>query len=276
MEGIFSIVKIDLAEYHKLLEHYNLPHKHNYEELLIGEFGQLEHFIDYNSKVIEAPFVTFIAKGKVHRIRPIIKDGNCQFWGIRFSTDFISSSIFQLYANYHDKANISLNADGCFDRLNSLCQMIYDEYRQNTPDFAVIRQLLLALFSIIESERKKQNLNKDESKKIQSKTFQNFLKLLDLHFKEVRDVNFYAEKLNMSTRNLNLICQEILHQSLSEIIESRRLTEAKNLLITTDMNMAEIAYLLGFNEKTYFTHAFKKKSGFTPSEYRKEMSIIIS
>jgi AraC-like DNA-binding protein len=93
---------------------------------------------------------------------------------------------------------------------------------------------------------------------------------------EAKDVNFYAEKLFMSTRNLNLICQDILHQSVSEIIETRKLTEAKNLLITTDKTIAEIGYELGFNEKTYFTHAFKKKSGFTPSEYRKEMAKIIS
>ena len=47
----------------------------------------------------------------------------------------------------------------------------------------------------------------------------------------------------------------VLHQSVSEIIETRKLVEAKNLLVTTDKTIAEIGFDLGFNEKTYFTHA---------------------
>ncbi|WP_286971351.1 helix-turn-helix domain-containing protein, partial [Flavobacterium sp. UBA4854] len=103
-----------------------------------------------------------------------------------------------------------------------------------------------------------------------------FLRLLEQHYKESKDVNFYAEKLFMTSRNLNIICQNILQQSVSEIIETRKLTEAKNLLMTTDKNIAEIGYELGFNEKTYFTHAFKRKAGMTPTEFREEMKKLLS
>jgi AraC-like DNA-binding protein len=62
-----------------------------------------------------------------------------------------------------------------------------------------------------------------------------------------------------------------MHQSVSEIIETRKLLEAKNLLISTDKTIAEIGFELGFNEKTYFTRVFKKKAGMTPSDFRKEI-----
>lgn len=276
MTEIFKIFKVDAAEAERISEIPNEPHNHDFEELLIGKKGQLEHFIDSKSQVIDAPFVSFIAQGKVHRVRPMSKNGQCDLWAIRFKSEFIAETVFQLYSSYHDKANISLQSDQCFNRLDVLCSMMYDEYLQPAPDLSIIRQLLSSLFTIIESERKKLNLNNDESKKIQSHTFKNFLKLLEEHYKESKDVNFYAEKLFMTTRNLNIICQEILNRSVSEIIETRKLTEAKNLLITTDKTIAEIGYELGFNEKTYFTHAFKKKSGFTPTEYRKEMARLIS
>jgi AraC-like DNA-binding protein len=99
---------------------------------------------------------------------------------------------------------------------------------------------------------------------------------LEEHYKEPKDVNFYADKLFMSSRNLNLICQNILQQSVSEIIEIRKLTQAKNLLMSTDKNVAEIGYELGFNEKTYFTHAFKRKAGLTPTEFREEIQKLLS
>lgn len=276
MTEIFKMFKLDAAESDRINNTDNEPHHHDFEELLIGKYGQLEHFIDFKSQLIDAPFVSFIAQGKVHRVKPIIKDGKCDIWAIRFKREFIAETVFQLYASYHEKANICLKTDTCFERLDSICTIIHEEYLQPNPDLSIIRQLLSSLFTIIESDRKKLNLNYDESKKIQSLTFKNFLNLLEDNYKEVKDVNFYAEKLFMSARNLNIICQDILHQSVSEIIEIRKLTEAKNLLITTDKTIAEIGYEIGFNEKTYFTHAFKKKTGFTPSEYRKEMGKIIS
>ena len=75
----------------------------------------------------------------------------------------------------------------------------------------------------------------------------------------------------MTSRNLNLICHAILEQSVSEIIETRKLTEAKNLLITTDQTISEIAYQLGYKEGSYFSKVFKKKSGQSPGEFREEM-----
>jgi AraC-like DNA-binding protein len=80
----------------------------------------------------------------------------------------------------------------------------------------------------------------------------------------------------MSARNLNLICHNILHKSVSEIIETRKLIEAKNLLISTNKTISEIGFELGYNEKAYFTTVFKKKSGQTPSEFREEITKLIS
>jgi AraC-like DNA-binding protein len=80
----------------------------------------------------------------------------------------------------------------------------------------------------------------------------------------------------MSPRNLNLICNQILQKSVSEIIETRKLIEAKNLLTTTDKTVAEIGFDLGYSEKAYFTAVFKKKSGQTPTEFREEMRRLTS
>lgn len=276
MTEIFNMFRVTAAESEKIMHSVNEPHAHDFEELIIGGEGQLEHFIDFKSRIIDAPFISFVTRGKIHRVKPLIKEGQSDMWVLRFKSEFIAETIFSLYASFHEKANINMQSKDCFERLDILCKMIYEEYIQDSADLAVIRQLLSALFTIIESERRKLNLNDDESKKIQGTTFKNFLRLLEKHYKESKDVNFYADKLFMTARNLNLICQNVLQQSVSEIIETRKLTEAKNLLMTTDKNIAEIGYELGFNEKTYFTHAFKRKAGLTPTEFREEMQKLLS
>jgi AraC-like DNA-binding protein len=47
-----------------------------------------------------------------------------------------------------------------------------------------------------------------------------------------------------------------------------RLHRAKALLESTDLNIAEIAYELGFTDPNYFSRAFKKAFGDRPSKVR--------
>ncbi|UZJ63668.1 helix-turn-helix transcriptional regulator [Sphingobacterium sp. KU25419] len=78
----------------------------------------------------------------------------------------------------------------------------------------------------------------------------------------------------MSARGLNLICHQILQQSVSEIIETRKLIEAKNLLMNTDKTISEIGFELGYTDKAYFANVFKRKSSQTPSEFRAGMKAL--
>lgn len=251
-------------------------HAHDFEELIVGISGILDHFVDYKTNIIEAPLVSFIAKGKPHRVVTKLQNGNFDMWVLRFKSEFIAETIFQLYNSFHDNANQVLQTGACFDRLNQICKIIDQEMKHPTPDLSIVRHLLSALFIMIESERKKLTENENSGNSIQNETFINFLKILEDNFRRPLGVEFYAEKLFMSSRNLNLICQKIMNQSVSEIIETRKLTEAKNLLASTNKSISEIGFELGYNEKSYFSNVFKKKSGQTPTEFRDEMKNLIT
>lgn len=254
----------------------NEPHAHDYEELIIGMEGQLDHFIDFKSTLYDAPLVSFVTKGKVHFAKPVVKDDKCLMWVIRFKSEFIPESTFQLYSFYHNNASFSLGQGLCFKRLDSLCVMMADEVKQDIPDYGIVRQLLSTLFTIIKSEWQKQHTEELQIQSSKSLVFKNFLAILEENYKKNVGVDFYAEKLFMSSRNLNLISHQIMQKSLSEIIETRKLLEAKNLLTSTDKTISEIGYELGFNEKAYFTNIFKKKTGQTPTDFRNEIKKMIS
>lgn len=276
MDQLFKIFKVDEKEALKISESPDEPHKHDFEELIICIEGKLEHFIDFNTTILEGPLVSFVTKGKVHRVIPRLNNGKCEMWVIRFKSEFIPETTFQLYSFYHDRATIKLQGGDCFNRLVTLCELINTEMHQNETDLGVIRHLLNALFTMIESERIIRDPEKNELNKNQSTTFKNFLKILEENYKRPEGVEFYAEKLFMSARNLNIICQNILNQTVSEIIETRKLIEAKNLLTYSDKTISEIGFEIGFNEKSYFTNVFKKRTGETPSEFRERMKKLLS
>lgn len=276
MNQLFKIFKVDVAEANKINASPDEPHEHDFEELIIGVEGELDHFIDFKATTLSAPLVSFVTKGKIHRVLPKVKDGNCNMWVLRFKTEFIPETAFQLYSLYHDNANFKIQAGSCFDRLVSLCDMIYSEMQQEPPDLGVVRHLLSALFTMIESEKRKTEPAETGLSKTRNTTFKNFLKILEENYQRPAGVDFYAEKLFMSARNLNSICQQIMQLSVSELIEARKLIEAKNQLINTDKSISEIGFELGYSEKAYFTTVFKKRSGQTPSEFRSEMRKLIS
>ena len=275
MNRLFNIFRIDVVRAKEIASAPDQPHIHDYEELIVGMKGKLEHFVDFKSDIVEAPLVSFISKGKAHRIVTRLQDGTFDMWVIRFRSEFISETIFQLYNSFHNNANQVFQAGATFNRLSTICEIIDQEMKHTGPDLSIVRPLLSTLFIMIESERKKYAENENSGIFIQNETFINFLNILEDNFRRPLNVEFYAGKLFMSARNLNLICQKIMNQSVSEIIETRKLTEAKNLLASTNKSISEIGFELGYNEKSYFSNVFKKKSGQTPSEFREEMQNLI-
>ena len=53
-------------------------------------------------------------------------------------------------------------------------------------------------------------------------------------------------------------------------IRDRRMNKAKELLRTTQMRSSDIAYAVGYNDPHYFSYLFKKHTGMTPRDFRKE------
>lgn len=276
MNTLFHLFKVGPGEARQISASPDEPHQHVYEELIIGVQGRLEHFIDFKTTTLDAPLVSFVTKGKVHRAIPRVLKGQCDMWVLRFKSEIIPDTTFQLYAFYHNHATLKMQGGPCFDRLITLCEIMHAEMQQQNPDLAVVKHLLSALFIMVESERNKMTPQSSGWVNNQNTTLFSFLKILEENYQRPLGVDFYAEKLFMSSRNLNLICKNILHQTVTEIIETRKLIEAKNQLTYTDKQISEIGFDLGYNEKGYFAHVFKKRTGQTPTEFRVEMQRLIS
>ena len=155
MNQLFNIFRIDTAKANDIASMPDEPHIHDFEELIVGVIGELEHFIDFKSYTIKAPLISFIAKGKAHRIVTKLQNGNFDMWVLRFKSEFIAETTFQLYSSFHNNANQVLQTGACFNRLSTICEIIDQEMKQPLPDLSIVRHLLSALFIMIESERKK-------------------------------------------------------------------------------------------------------------------------
>ncbi|TDW46424.1 AraC-like DNA-binding protein [Flavobacterium sp. 270] len=92
--------------------------------------------------------------------------------------------------------------------------------------------------------------------------------LLEEHFKTQKLPSFYAEKLNITLKHLNRICNEILQKTATEVIMGRVILEIKRMLIDKQLAVNEVAYAVGYEDYSYFSRVFKKQTGLSPTEFR--------
>lgn len=108
------------------------------------------------------------------------------------------------------------------------------------------------------------------------RTVELFLLLLDRQFPtrypetrlEMKSPTDYAQRLSIHVNHLNRVVKQVTGKTTTEIIASRVLQEANRLLMENKLNIAEVAYALGFEEQASFTAFFKRKTGKSPKEIR--------
>ena len=89
---------------------------------------------------------------------------------------------------------------------------------------------------------------------------------------ELFGVDQLADKVNMSVSQLNRKLNALINQPAGQLIRSLRLQRAADLLKKNAGSVAEICYKVGFNDQAYFSRAFKKQFGSSPSDFKKTSS----
>lgn len=86
-----------------------------------------------------------------------------------------------------------------------------------------------------------------------------------------KTIEEYASDLKITSGHLSRICNGVAFKSPKEIIMDYYLTQAQLLFSDGEKSIAEISYELGFDDPSYFSRVFKRKTGLTPNEFRKKI-----
>lgn len=78
-----------------------------------------------------------------------------------------------------------------------------------------------------------------------------------------------AKNLYITKEHLSRLFKKEMGVTISEYIIKTKIEQAKNLLRHTDYNILDIAVLLNFANSSHFSNSFKKITGLSPSDYRK-------
>ncbi|GAA4454158.1 helix-turn-helix domain-containing protein [Nibrella saemangeumensis] len=105
---------------------------------------------------------------------------------------------------------------------------------------------------------------------IHDKTITAFRNRVCTHFASISTVDQLAAALHTSPKDLTEKTQGAIGMTAKQYLLELKLTEAKRLLVFTPLTAAEICYETGFEDPSYFSRFFRKKTGLTPTAYRQK------
>jgi YesN/AraC family two-component response regulator len=85
------------------------------------------------------------------------------------------------------------------------------------------------------------------------------------------NIDFICTKIGMSRTKLYQKIKSITGESIGDFIRTIRLNKAIEIMTNQDVPLTEVMYNVGIQTQSYFTKAFKKKYGKTPSQFLKEL-----
>lgn len=95
--------------------------------------------------------------------------------------------------------------------------------------------------------------------------------LVEQHFKTKHTVAEYADMLHKSPKTISNLFSRLGAKTPLQLIQERKMLEARRLLRYTDLPIKEIAYELGYEDLQTFSRFFKAQEGISPSEFREEI-----
>jgi len=93
--------------------------------------------------------------------------------------------------------------------------------------------------------------------------------LIEHYFREIREPEFYSNKLNISLKRLNRLTGYYEQKTVYQLVQDRLHREAELLLRHTTLTAKEIAMELGVCDAAHFSKCFKAVTGLTPGAFRR-------
>lgn len=151
----------------------------------------------------------------------------------------------------------------------SLLKVYFDQSECTCISQLVLCQLKAFFIGFHEYLQRNPQYRPDEVKSYRVRElFNRFMMLLERDYKISRDVNYYAEKMNISSKYLTNIVSQVTGHTPKTIIDQYVILQLKMHLKRTTQSIKEMAWEFHFADVSFFCRYFKKHTGLTPQQIR--------
>ena len=151
----------------------------------------------------------------------------------------------------------------------SLLKVYFDQSECTCISQLVLCQLKAFFIGFHEYLQRNPQYRPDEVKSYRVRElFNRFMMLLERDYKISRDVNYYAAQMNISSKYLTNIVNQVTGHTPKTIIDQYVILQLKMHLKRTTQSIKEMAWEFHFADVSFFCRYFKKHTGLTPQQIR--------
>ncbi|MBQ2967515.1 MAG: helix-turn-helix domain-containing protein [Clostridia bacterium] len=253
-------------------------HKHDFFELAYVLSGKAQHILNGEERTIaEGEYLIMDYDACHHYIVDETKNFeilNCLFFGefidlaLKNKRDF--SDVVNSYMLKYNFTATNLNPANRFFKdesgeVLSLLQAMLKEQNQKAPGYLEI--LRVKLIEIIILTMRKDNAILPDT---EDSLCLEIMKYTEKNLRDKTHLSALSKKLCYSTAYLSKRFKKETGISFSAYVQKIRIEQALRLLTETNKKVTEIASECGYADTKFFNAVFKKHTGFTPREYRKQ------
>ncbi|WP_143436500.1 helix-turn-helix domain-containing protein [Hymenobacter crusticola] len=245
------------------------PHRDAHYLLVVLTQGELQLNVDFEPVVLRGAVLALIGPGQVHQL---LHAEHPQGWGISFEPGLLESA-FQLVLEQGLSRPYRLDEHTPFYvRAVALLTLLADCQAGAADTYSGRTQqtLLMALLSLVAGQLAPEPAAVPDREGRGPQIERAFQQLLRQHYAQWKQPAQYAAALHLSVAHLNDTVKRQTGQSVSAHVQQRTILEAKRLLGFTPRSVKEIGYALGYDEPVYFGKLFKKVTGITPQQFRRQ------
>ena len=203
-----------------------------------------------------------------------IADGYALIFEEEFLLSFFNDPNFinniSFFKKYCNNSRLELSTS-VFEQINFLMQQIKDEIdKYAVKNKHILRALLYQVLMTLDRAFIGQYAIAPQS---DSRNYvDRFLTFVHADFQINHEVQYYAEKLYLTPNYLNELVKKVTGMPAKQIIQTKLINESKKYLLYSDLTIAEISERLSFETPSYFIRFFRKRTGCTPLQYRKDQN----
>ena len=238
-----------------------------------GEVSFSSHMNDYSLRANQF----FISSASIFQFHSL---ADSEFYLLAFSSEFLSGmnvdirSIARIVSQLRVNTHIATLNDKSMEGISLFFDALLAEHalKDRTEYMELsLRHLFCAMIyricdAVLDNSADMPTIGVKERS---SEYFEKLMNLLSEHYKEQRNVEFYAEKMHISSKHLSRVIRNFTGKSVHQWIDEFVALEIKNLLKYSNMSIQQISYALNFPNPSFMGQYFKRITGMTPGEYKK-------
>ncbi|WP_141499812.1 AraC family transcriptional regulator [Paenibacillus luteus] len=257
------------------LYHGFRPHRHDFLEFSYVVDGRgSESINDARHQMLPGTF-TFVLPYQVHEI--FTEPGSTLvLYNCMFSMDLLmepgqEGGLMDLIEQNAMPPFVQLSGSEN-EKMKLLIEDMYQEYKGNEPWRRTMLQVRLKEILAFFDRYRRKGVHSAETAKQSSKSSASvwpIIHYIHRHYQDELALSDLASRFSLSVSRISEVIKQTTGQTFVHFLHDLRLRHACSLLVSTDMNVSEIALEVGYGSYKTFSRIFRETKGIVPKDYRK-------